>query len=1409
MIKKLLLFIMLCVSTVVAWAQTGTYGTDPNTATISASGSTLTITGKGDLTTINQDVVTYKFKANAVGAVYRSTDGGSTATSVAENDIFSNSANTYYKEILGEKTRVDIDGEGLDVAIYTLDTYVTGSSVRNVSSYIESKLQEQDLYYCYGTNNSWTIGGRTGSFTNGDPTKVSSTSDVATFSSVIYMVEDAENGTIRQYVTGNESDDKFFRPITEEEFNAYIQSTTYFKLNQPLYTSTNGTDFTRQEANIEIAYNPAVHFYSVGASTFEPYDNHLGSKESVFALFNSNDYLSSESTPMSFVEILTNAILGGSYTDVVFANEGAGALTINPAIVQAILFPNGVQNNSITNLDLGAATITSFTGAFEQPGASVGSFHGKLHELTLPLSADGIVPANAIPDGYNDTKGDLKIVHVPTGYTKVGANAFYNRNLLTTVTLPSGITEIGANAFENCTFTSIVLPETLVTIDNYAFANTKLSSTKENPFVFPASLKNINAGAFIGCLQFQTLNFNEGLEFIGNSAFLAESAIKKQEPTLDFPSTLKYIGPGAFFNRNYADIYFHSEIAPCCPVGPSIVSTKNFDMCAFGAETHMGNDGFIQNGLERGGDNATDGWANRENYYKSDTGYFTILHFPAGISAENAKTFKDITRQYKFALGYTGVYEDNDFHYGGSVECGEEPEGSKVREFKDYNGSTTWESRGAFHRVQPGYRDTYLGEQKIWPSQSQWMRAYTTVANGVEYNGRTPYRPTVTTEMIELMKRDNLRIYDKETSSYLPISGTDYVLNEAMANSYNSTLEGAVRAGDVIDYLDTQDDVNTYNAELPGALVAGTHNYTAEQAKAHNAALPTAISTATIKEPAVEGHGDIYYAWTELAYINDVSYDINTVDCHEGRIVSDDEWVQASNWQKYLKSTCIYHETSYYTDEEYEALSEQDKYNVQKDDETGKYIKEAAYYEAGASSINVLQDSEGQWYYKTYYTTRADSKLADTQTIKEPAVVGHDDIYYTQTEVDEYNADPARNPGAVSTSNTYTITEQEAIAANAKLPGAKKLNDPWHYYDEDTAIAHNAELTGAMKNDGEGNYGTLDVAEAFADYISKIAYQSTRRFVLADDGSYKDNYFKPEGISGHNWWTIVFPFNMTKKQVRDVFGDGVHDPHVCLFSGVDRDEKGTDGTKHIVLKFQNDVYAHNTPISAYKTDGSGAHYAEFDETADAPDDNDIVIKAFEAYMIYPTKDSQDAANFYIPNPRVEQGSPYPTVIKANTEIENRNEAKYKESTDHTEYRYVGSVLKQLVNPDGSFRQNTIPQYSYVYAKKKNDTKYQFWFYTGTTSIWKPNKCLVQATEKDGGASDNENFFGSTSKTKQTSLFGFNFEDDEEENIATGVENVTIVVGEGDDAAIYNISGQRISHAQKGIYIKNGKKYIAR
>lgn len=335
--------------------------------------------------------------------------------------------------------------------------------------------------------------------------------------------------------------------------------------------------------------------------------------------------------------------------------------------------------------------------------------------------------------------------------------------------------------------------------------------------------------------------------------------------------------------------------------------------------------------------------------------------------------------------------------------------------------------------------------------------------------------------------------------------------------------------------------------------------------------------------------------------------------------------------------------------------------------------------------------------------------------------------------------------------------------------------------------------------------------------LQMMAHMGTRQFPLVNEDVNVDK--KPEeeptypiNIKGGQWWTICVPFDMTKAQVDNVFGK---DTHVCRFNKVERVVNSEKKEKSIKLFFTNDVYVHKS------TKDKDGNYTTNTGTPVA--DGDIVIYAHESYMIYPTKNNDDANSMYnISDYTLVTGSPLPTLVEATEQfIGGAKESASGDASWNKEYRFVGNYQTEVAvatSEQGNSSEEavardiknvTVPQYSYIYAKKKNTSNAQFWFYTGTEMLWGANKCVVQATARDGGKSDFNTYFGGngSARAKELSFFGT---DDE----VTGIENVEIIAGnENDTQIVYNLNGQvvngNLNSLQKGIYIKNGKKFMVK
>lgn len=336
----------------------------------------------------------------------------------------------------------------------------------------------------------------------------------------------------------------------------------------------------------------------------------------------------------------------------------------------------------------------------------------------------------------------------------------------------------------------------------------------------------------------------------------------------------------------------------------------------------------------------------------------------------------------------------------------------------------------------------------------------------------------------------------------------------------------------------------------------------------------------------------------------------------------------------------------------------------------------------------------------------------------------------------------------------------------------------------------------------------VEKGEYTLDDLRKIAHLGTRQFVLAnaDVNVDKEEDKEPEypiSLETGKWWTLCVPFNMTKKQVLETFGE---DTQLCLFSEVERHTG--NGHNSIVLKFTQDVLNHSTTDSdGNKYKGEDGKWLPIGDDDIVKNDDEVVVWAHESYMIKPMKgkNSDKEPTFVVKNYTPVVGNPLPTVVEAQVVKDPLQEADYS-----NEYRFIGNYL-------GSTDEKpvVIPQYSYIYAKTGSDPTYKFRFYTGTKATWSPNKSIVQSHDRQGGYLDYKNFFGSDKSTlpqsaKQASIFG-----EEDFGETTGIDNVTIIAGSDVLTPIFTLDGKMVSingsveGLAKGVYVKASKKFVVK
>lgn len=463
-------------------------------------------------------------------------------------------------------------------------------------------------------------------------------------------------------------------------------------------------------------------------------------------------WVKDDTKSVSFADELAQTIADGKFETVKFENTSStDALKINNSIISKILFIEGMPtwnafNSNLINLDLGQATCTDLSSKTFSTTDKNGK--ANLTTLTLPLTVKTsvmseltskkvekmVLPSEVLGNYYSD----ITTVTIPEGYDRLGDDAFLNRDKISTFHLPSTLTLIGNAALKNCkALTSIKLNNGLQNIGKEAFTGTKLTSID-----FPSSLRMIDDAAFFECKIFN-LKLNAGLQYIGNAAFgLLGNATDNAEKTLEIPASVRYIGPFAFAVHYYQDIFFYGEKAPIMPVGTSPYIQGHGEQAAFSANTYMGNNGFNPGKEWKEGDifdNAyNDGYANRENY-KNGGVYFTMLHYPKELNDDQRAAYTDITRVYKTAEGDQKFCYAKNNNPDSYVEVGKESQDLK---YGGYDAPT---------KCDFGFQDTYLGHQYVWPSQEQWRRSYVVNALGYNWDGKTPYRPTLSDEDIAIL----------------------------------------------------------------------------------------------------------------------------------------------------------------------------------------------------------------------------------------------------------------------------------------------------------------------------------------------------------------------------------------------------------------------------------------------------------------------------------------------------------------------------------------------------------------------------------------------------------------------------------------------------------------------------------
>ena len=120
----------------------------------------------------------------------------------------------------------------------------------------------------------------------------------------------------------------------------------------------------------------------------------------------------------------------------------------------------------------------------------------------------------------------------------IGVNAFYNNQNITNVILPETVLSISDYAFSNSSLQTINLPSNLQSIGSQAFQQTRLTS-----FEMPDSITYVGFGLFQHCFELTNVVLSQNLTEIPSSMFWFCENLQ----SITIPNSVNYIGSQAFY----------------------------------------------------------------------------------------------------------------------------------------------------------------------------------------------------------------------------------------------------------------------------------------------------------------------------------------------------------------------------------------------------------------------------------------------------------------------------------------------------------------------------------------------------------------------------------------------------------------------------------------------------------------------------------------------------------------------------------------------------------------------------------------------------------------------------------------------------------------------------------------------
>lgn len=152
-------------------------------------------------------------------------------------------------------------------------------------------------------------------------------------------------------------------------------------------------------------------------------------------------------------------------------------------------------------------------------GIHIVSYTGSDKNVEIPDTINSRKVIAIDKKAFYNNQSVVKII-LPESLKTVGNKAFANCKNLKEVTFNSEYTNFEENVFENCGVEAVALPSKLQKISNGMFKN----CNKITKVSFPDNLKEIGEEAFYGCTSLDSMTIGESVYKIGEDAFGGNSA---------------------------------------------------------------------------------------------------------------------------------------------------------------------------------------------------------------------------------------------------------------------------------------------------------------------------------------------------------------------------------------------------------------------------------------------------------------------------------------------------------------------------------------------------------------------------------------------------------------------------------------------------------------------------------------------------------------------------------------------------------------------------------------------------------------------------------------------------------------------------------------------------------------------